>query len=201
MRILLIIFLLTLFIGCNVQPETVADSSKPIQNQSATSKEDETSRPIYDIDFRNFTYPWTEKSGDSGKSFTLKNGKFTEPEGRFLSLESVNYQEGDKTLVTIIIEDGNAAYHILYIFDLDENTKPKLVQSFEFYETNEALATAFIAHGELIIEKYITGASDAQCCPSVIERQHYEWKEGKFVLAGTQKISNHYLKRSRRFGH
>lgn len=196
MRILLIIFLLTFVIGCNVQTETVANDSKSIKNQSIAQTTSETEYSIYDVDFKNFTYPWTEAFGDVGKSFTLKNGGFSEEDGRNLSLEGINYQE-DYTLVTVRVDDGNATNYILYIYDLDENNKLKLVQDYEFSETNEQLATAFIAHGELIIEKYKIVGSDAQCCPSIIERQYYQWKDEKFVLIDTQKIENNYVERLR----
>lgn len=203
MRILITTLILMLFIGCNVRSESVAEVQKPIQNQSILGKTEENSKSIYKVDFRNFTYPWTEKLGDVGKTFTLENGEYSGQEGRVLSLQSINYEDAKsendekEALVTICIDEGNATYKILYIYEF-ENNKPKLIQSFEFAETNSNFATIFVAHGELIIETYNVLSSNAQCCPSTIERLHYKWKEDKFVLIETQKIANSYVERAKK---
>ena len=100
-----------------------------------------------------------------------------------------------KALIVIKIDDGNATYEMLYVYEI-ENKKPKLMESFEFGEDNIYFGTAFEAHGELVIETYHQLSHDAECCPSVIEITYYEWQKDKFVLQGKpQKVPNGYVAR------
>ena len=200
LRIVIVGFILSFLISCDNEIKNSTKSVKPAQNQIATDKTKEKFISIYDIDFKNFTYPWMKKLGGQEKSFTLKNGSYSEPDGYEIFLQSVNYDgvisETD-ALVTIRIDDGNASTYILYVYGLEKD-KLKFRQSFEFEETNISLKSAYVAHGELIIETYNIESGDAQCCPSVIERKHYKWNEKKFVLVESQKIANNYIERKKK---
>jgi hypothetical protein len=161
---------------------------------------------INDVDFRNFTFPWTENFG-KGKPknpFTLKNGKLILAKEYKLSLESITYQDvadeyyNGQALVIIKIDDGNATYQMLYVYTF-VNNKPKLLESFEFGENNIYFGTVFVAHGELVIGRYIQKSHDAECCPSVLEFSYYRWENGKFRLQGKpQIIPNDYVERTKR---
>jgi hypothetical protein len=87
---------------------------------------------------------------------------------------------------------------MLYVYEI-ENKKPKLMESFEFGENNISFGTAFVAHGELIIETYHQLSGDAECCPSIMEISYYSWQKDKFVLQGEpHKIPNGYVERTKR---
>ena len=142
---------------------------------------------IRNVDFRNFTYNWTKKFGGVEKSFTLKNGKADAHDGQTLSLKNLSYvdvtEDDEQALVVIQIDDGNATYDMLYVSAI-ENGNPKILESFEFGDDNIYFATAFAAHGELVIERYIQKSGDAECCPSIIEISYYKWQKDKFVRQG-----------------
>lgn len=151
------------------------------------------------LDFRNFdfsSYPLFEKN----KSVVLKNGRSTLANGFEILLTGVFYtdiadEDDDEALVILEIGDGNATHHVLLVFTLS-NKKPKLLANFRFGDDNRNFATAFGAHGELIIETYNQLAGDAECCPSVIEISNYKWTNGKFSLQGKpQTTLNSYVER------
>lgn len=84
---------------------------------------------------------------------------------------------------------------MLYVYEIDDN-KTNLLESFEFGKDNIYFRTAFIAHGELVIETAVQTSSDAECCPSIIEISRYKWQKDKFIKRGeSQKIPNQYTKR------
>lgn len=197
MRILLTFIILSLLFGCSFQNTNTSSDIKEIKNQVIIKKPNRKYDSILDVDFKNFTFPWTEKIKGKKDSYTLKNGKFSEEEGRSLNLEVVSYDDSDsQALVTTRIADGNTYYHILYIYQFDNN-KLKLLQTFNF-DSDDSFGTAYVAHGELIIEAYNIISGDGQCCPSIIERRHYEQKDEKFNLVETQKIHNNYVERLKR---
>ncbi|HXG84399.1 MAG TPA: hypothetical protein VNI84_10260 [Pyrinomonadaceae bacterium] len=202
MKFFVIIFTtIFLFIGCqttSLKNETVVDEqsddySAPIENKTEISS-------IRKIDFQNFTFSWTKKFGYGEKTFNLKSGKANLSDERKLSLESITYVDvageyDEQALVNVKIDDGNATYQMLYVYAV-ENNKPKLLESFEFGENNTSFGTAFVAHGELIIETYKQQSSDAECCPSVIEISYYKWQKDKFILQNEpQKVPNGYVER------
>ena len=155
---------------------------------------------IHDIDFQNFKYPWTKDFGFGEKTFDLKNGKANLSDGISLHLQSLSYggvaiEYDEHAQVEININDGNANYTMLYVFAFDKN-QLKLLESFEFGEDNIYFRASYAAHGELVIERYIQQAGDAECCPSTIEISYYRWQKGKYVLQGEpQKVPNGYVER------
>lgn len=193
-HLLVVIFSL---VGCQSPPSSKVNvgytNLANIQNNSESSS-------IRKIDFKNFTFPWTKTFGYGEKSFTLKNGTVSLPDERKLSLSAVSYvvvadELDEQALVEIEIGDVNATYHMLYVYAVEKG-KPKLLQSFEFGSDNIYFATAFAAHGELIIERYIQDDQDPECCPSIIEISYYKWQKNKFVQQGeSQKIANGYVER------
>lgn len=197
-----IIFLIAGFfaVSCqNVSSKTELVSAEQISVDSSVIFDDDETSAIHKIDFQNFTYPWTKTFGGKDKSFTLKNGISKLADERRVSLHSLSFTSNeDKAFVVIKIDDGNATYEMLYVYEI-ENKKPKLMESFEFGADNIYFGTAFEAHGELVIETYHQLSGDAECCPSVIEIAYYKWQKDKFVLQGEpQKIPNGYVERTKR---
>lgn len=198
MKIILIFVIGILLIGCqttsskeNVSTKQTTDNLSPKDNTKITS--------IREVDFQNFTFPWTKKFGYGEKTFFLKNGESKLSDSRRLSLESLSYTPNeDRSLIVIKIEDGNATYQMLYIYEV-ENNKPKLMESFEFGENGILFGTAFEAHGELVIQTYNYQGGEAECCPSVMEMAYYRWEKDKFVKQGnSQKLPNGYVERTKR---
>jgi hypothetical protein len=197
-----IIFLTTvLFVfSCQtISSKTEPVAEKRIPDNSAIKTDNQKISSIRKIDFQNFTFPWTKTFGGKEKSFTLKNGVAEFSGERRLFLERLSFAPNeDQALLIIKIGDGNATYHMLYVYEI-ENKKPKLMESFEFGENNISFGTAFVAHGELIIETYHQLSGDAECCPSIMEISYYSWQKDKFVLQGEpHKIPNGYVERTKR---
>ncbi len=150
---------------------------------------------VYEVDFKNFVYPYTKKFSEKEGKFKLINGRFKTENKDVFSLQSVTYQsQSEHTLVMIKVDSGNSDHNILYIFSF-EDRKLKLIQTFDFGDRLH-FATAYFAHGELITEAYEDGFP--QCCPKFIQRQHLKFKNGKYELIETQKISNNYVERKNR---
>ena len=193
-----------LVVSCQTSSSKVeTNAKKQIAENSNIEKSDIKSTSIRKIDFQNFTFPWTKTFGGKEKNFTLKNGIAELADERNLSFKSLSYVDAaddydEQALVSIIIDDGNATYEMLYVFAI-ENGKPTLLESFEFGEDNIFFGTAFVAHGELVIETYHQLSGDAECCPSVIEIAYYKWQKDKFVLQGEpQKTANGYVERMKK---
>ena len=197
MKYIIFITALLLMVSCqNVSSKTEIVSNIQTSENSPVDNIDDDDSEIRKIDFQNFTYPWTKNFGGKAKSFTLKNGINTLSDKRSVSLQTISFTPNeDKALIVINIDDGNAAYQMLYVYEV-ENKKPKLMESFEFGENNISFGTAFEAHGELVIETYRQLSGDAECCPSIIEISYYKWQKDKFVLQGEpQKIPNGFVER------
>lgn len=190
--------------GCQMGPSKVGVVSETPPANSPNQQNNPESSSIRSVDFQNFTFPWTKTFGYGEKSFALKNGTANLSDERKLSLNSLSYvgvadnYDTQQAVIVVSIFDVNATYEMMYVYAL-EHGKPKLLESFEFGEDNTFFGTAFGAHGELVIERYVQTASDAECCPSVIEISHYKWQKNKFVQQGeSQKIANGYVERMKR---
>jgi hypothetical protein len=187
-------------VGCQPAPSKVEVVFETPSYNSANEQNDSESSSIRSLDFQNFTFPWTKTFGYREKSFSLKNGTANLTDERKLSLNSLSYVDvtddyDEQALVLIKIDDGNATYEMMYVYTL-ENAKPKLLESFEFGADNVYFGTAFAAHGELIIERYVQKSEDAECCPSIVEISYYKWQKNKFVQQGeSQKVANGYVER------
>lgn len=184
----------------SVSSKIQTDVKKQILENSKVQNINKSPTSIRKIDFQNFTFPWTKTFSGKEKSFTLRNGIAELQDKRKLSFKSLSYINAvdnyeEQAIVVIKIDDGNAVYEMLYVFAI-ENNIPKLLESFEFGENNISFGTAFVAHGELVIETYHQLAGDAECCPSVIEVAYYKWQKDKFVLQSEpQKVLNGYVDR------
>ena len=188
-----------LIVSCQTTSSKVEEVSAKQTTDNSPSKENNTNfSSIREVKFQNFTFPWTKKFGYGEKSFSLKNGISELSDSRKLSLESLLYiDETEQALIVIKIDDGNATYQMLYVYEI-ENNKVKLLESFEFGENGSFFGTAFVAHGELVIETYRQTSNDAQCCPSIIEISYYKWQKDKFVIQGEpQKIPNGFVERKK----
>lgn len=192
MRILFIFLVFISLTGCSVE------SVRRTQQNSIVEKSEVSD--IRQIDFKNFSYSRPRSSKGIIEKIVLKDGVFSEQDEEIFSLQSVLYENinggyGDiDALITIKIDDGNATYHLLYIYEL-ENKKVKLLQIFDFSKEDRGFKTAYFAHSELIIESYQQAHTDTECCPSIVERRHYDWRENKFILVSTQKIPNDYVEK------
>lgn len=202
----ILVFITMFFVGScqTISSKVENNSEKQISVNQLILTQNQTVSSIREIDFQNFTFPWTKTLGNEKESFTLKKGISQIKDGRRLSLESLSYIEvmqdfGEQALVTIKIDDGNATYQMLYVFAVLDG-KPKLLERFEFGPGfANSLGTAFSAHGALVIETFVQTELDAECCPGIIEISYYNWHNGKFVLLGEpQKIANGYLERIRK---
>lgn len=198
----LIVPLTAIFLIFACQPASSKVEINSANQDNANFATNETSADVSSIrkvDFQNFTFPWTKKFGFGEKSYALKNGTAKLSDGRELSLMSLSYIDvvddiGDQAIVVIDEDDGNATYTMLYVYAIEKN-KPKLLESFEFGEDIH-YGTAFVAHSELVIERYVQKAGDAECCPSIIEISYYKWQKDKFVLQGEpQQVPNGYVER------
>ena len=162
---------------------------------------------IRTVDFRNFTFPATYREGSRLDAFALKNGQVNLSKELHFFLQSISYDsinlgeddDDDIALVAVRRDDGGATYHTLYVYHMKKG-RPKLLASFEFGDgLNIHLAAAFVAHGELVIERYIQETADSECCPSVIEISYYKWKKDKFVLLDEpQRVPNGYVERQKK---
>lgn len=188
-------------VSCQISSSKVETNSEKqvIENFGEETSLTEDSS-IRKIDFQNFTFPWTKTFGGEEKTFTLENGIAKLTDERKLSFKTLSYINAandydEQALVVVNIDAGNMTYAMLYVFAV-ENKKLKLLESFEFGENDIYFGTAFVAHGELVIETYNQLSGDAECCPRIIEIAYYKWQKDKFVLQGEpQKIANGYVER------
>ena len=199
--IVLSLVAISLIVGCQQAPEKSDVVFEPPPSNSVNQRNNLESSPIRRIDFHNFTFPWTKTFGNGEKSFTLKNRTSDLSDERqlfvsnLISYVTIADHLGEQALVVIGIGDGNATYHMLYVYAVDKG-KPRLLESFEFGSENVYLRTAFAARGELVIERHLQQDSDPECCPSIIEISYYRWQKNRFIQQGEpQKIANGYVER------
>jgi len=205
MKLIVCFAVIILAVGCrtSVLPEVKSNAEKQLIENSNVETSKEKFASIRQIDFQNFTFPWTKTFGGKEKTFTLKNGIAELADKETLSFQRLSYIDAadeydEQALVVVRIDDGDATYEMLYVFAV-ENNKPKLLESFEFGADNIFFGTAFVAHGELVIETYHQVSGDAECCPSIIEIAYYKWQRDKFVLQGEpKKVSNGYVERTKK---
>lgn len=200
MKYIILVTVILFVVNCQkISSKTETISTEQVFDDSSVDNDADETSAIHKIDFQNFTYPWTKTLGGKEKSFTLKNGISALSDDRRISLQSLLFtSDEDKALIVIKIDDGNATYNMLYVYEI-KNKKLKLMESFEFGEDNIYFGTAFEAHRELVIETYHQLSGDAECCPSIIEIAHYEWLKDRFVLQGEpQKIPNDYVERTKK---
>ena len=124
-----------------LKPQTLPAVS-PTLVSSLNSKESDSTpySTIREIDFKNFTYPWTKDQGGDG-NFTLKNGKKerlneNDIEATFETVEYGDVTNDGKEEAMIGIypySGGNCQCYMVFIYTL-ENKKPKLLWSFDTFD-------------------------------------------------------------------
>lgn len=164
---------------------------------------------ITDIDFKNFTFPWTKDQG-SPELFTLKDGK----KGRIsdddteATLQKIEYgdvtNDGKKEAMISIYpwSGGNCQCEMVYIYTLKDG-KPLLLWSFDTWDRAiGGFKKAYSEKGILIIELFgddkfendewefdsPEGKFSGYCCPTAFTRIRFHWYGSKFVPTGKREI-------------
>jgi hypothetical protein len=158
--------------------------------------------PIRSIDFRNFTYSFTEglrNPTDPKPTFTLKDGKHPETRDKQglvgeigISLNNVIYgdvtgdNQEDAILTMSILTGGSAAPNIVYIYTL-ENNRPKQLWDFTTGDrANKGLRKVYSENEQLIVELNSPVESKGDCCPVFFTRSKYKWTGKKFQIVENQ---------------
>ena len=165
---------------------------------------------IKDIDFKNFTYPWTKEQELDEKEFTLKDGKkeTNEDKSNGASFSSIEFgdvtNDGEEEAVISIspITGGNCSCNMIYIYSL-QNGNPKLLWSFDTNDRADGgFKRAYAEDGNLIIEtfgdnKFEDGKWDFNlpengakglCCPTAYTKIHFRWNGRKFEVEGKPEL-------------
>lgn len=161
---------------------------------------------ISKIDFKNFTYPWTEGQKIDEETFTLKNGEkaidFDKSNGA--SLDKIEYgdvtNDGEKEAMISIAPEtgGNCQCEMVFIYTL-ENKKLKLLWSFDTWDRAiGGLKRVYAENGELIVEVFGDDkfendewefslpkeGAGGLCCPTTFTKFRFKWNGKKFVVEG-----------------
>ncbi|MDQ6788646.1 MAG: hypothetical protein M3033_17725 [Acidobacteriota bacterium] len=176
--------------------------------------------PIRKIDFRNFTYPWTEGlSTKDEKNFTLKDGEIPfERDGQMgVSLEKIEYVDitgdgADEAILIISLQTGGSAVpNVVYVYTI-EKEKPKLLWSFYTGDRAEGgLKKVYAENGNLIVElfsnnKFIESKNEFEfpselelknglCCPTNFTQFRFKWNGEKFVVKGKPELFEYDMKK------
>lgn len=196
------------FSGCQKSAAEITQTepqSSPTVTQVPTSiptPSPKSNSNIRKIDFKNFTFPWTEDQG-APDLFTLKDGKKEGAEGEIGAwLQPIEYgdvtNDGEEEAMISIYpwSGGNCQCYMVYVYTL-ENKKPKLLWSFDTWDRAEGgFKRAYSENGDLVIELFgdnkfendkwdfdiAEGKFDGLCCPTTYTRFHFHWNGSKFVL-------------------
>jgi hypothetical protein len=174
-RILLIVslFLTTVLSFTSCQKDIISSnlpsSSEPTQTpQVATStppieSAPNLNSPIRKVDFKNFTYPWTEGfSTKDERSFKLKEGEIPFVMNGQMGVSLVNIEYGDITndgkdeaFINLNVETGGSSVpNMIYVYSIDTN-KPKLLWSFETGDRAEGgFKKIYAESGNLAVETF-----------------------------------------------
>ena len=164
---------------------------------------------IRQVDFKNFTYPWSHYSGwphqlewldisHSGQ-IQLANGKWrdTEEGGNDrpfsgLTLEAVQFADvtgDDRTdaIVVLRFDTGGTQYsHYVFIYTFVAGD-PKLLACFHSGDrAASGLYRVYGQNGNLVVEVFDPKKSSGDCCSTGFIRTRYRWQSGKFVRSGAQ---------------
>jgi hypothetical protein len=189
MKILLLFLLLTSFCS-HSQTQSQLESNK---TEAVISTADS---PIRSIDFRNFTYPFTEGLIDPinpKRTFTLKNGELPETRnkqglvdemgiylGNVIYGDVTNDNQEDAIVTISILTGGSATPQIVYVFTL-ENNRPKQLWAFSTGDrADKGLRKVYAENGQLVIELNSPIDSKGDCCPVFFTRSKYRWTGKNF---------------------
>lgn len=161
-KITLCLFLMILvFVGTN------SAQSKP---KKTTQKKPQTISGIRKVDFKNFTYQ-VQAFSATGETAKLRNGEFS---GDSLNcrLDKVVYgdltNDGKEEAAVLINCDtgGTAGASEGFVYTMI-NDRASLLAGFTTEEDDEiGTRSASIKNGLLVVDRFVYGSNDAECCPS-----------------------------------
>ncbi|NNE97986.1 MAG: hypothetical protein HKN25_03085 [Pyrinomonadaceae bacterium] len=199
-----ILFGLAIFVLISCE-EGELKKPEPLENSSILSVSP-TKTPyssIRKVDFRNFTFPWTENQMIDSEEFTLKDGeKEMVGEESGASLNNIEYgditnDEIEEAFISILPETGgNCQCAMIYIYSI-QNEKLKLLWMFDTWDgALGGFKRAYEQNNELILEIFgdnnfeqdkwkfsiPEGKFQGLCCPTAYTKFRFNWKGAKFVL-------------------
>ena len=187
----------------------------PIKNSSPAASPSDFSS-IREIDFKKFTYPWTEGQELDEKEFTLENGEKEKTDDvNGASLFKVEY--GDVTndgiqeaMVSLAPKTGgNCSCEMIYIYTL-ENKRPKLLWSFDTEDRAQGgLKRVYATDGDLIVETFGDNkfendkwdfnlprkGAGGLCCPTAYTKIRFKWNGEKFAVVGKPELFDYDWKK------
>jgi hypothetical protein len=192
----------------NISPSPLI-SVTPTANPSATPN---LNSPIRDIDFENFTYPWTAEMSTfhDEKSFTLTNGEREFVRNGQIGVSMAKIVYGDVTndgeveaFINLGVQTGGSAMpNMIYIYTL-ENGKPKLLWSFDTGDRAEGgFKKIYAENGVLVVELFgdthyekgswifniPEGKFKGMCCPTLYTKNYFKWNGKRFVISDSPKL-------------
>jgi hypothetical protein len=188
MKTILLISALAVLTGC-------ITSCPQFSNVTSNSAEAPIS-PIRDVDFRNFTYPYTEELVeplDPEQTFTLKEGERPETrnrdgqvDGMGIYLREVKYGDAtgdnrEEAIVTMnLVTGGTSQPGIVYVYAF-EGGGPKLLWGFVTGDRADGgLRSVRAEDGSLVVELNSPDGSRGDCCPAFFTRIKYRWTGERF---------------------
>lgn len=189
-------------------------SSPTKDSSSATSPRAVSS--IREIDFKNFTHPWTEAQEFDEKEFALENGeKEKTDETNGASLLEIEYgditNDGvEEAMISLAPETGgNCSCEMVYIYTL-ENKKPKLLWSFDTEDRAQGgLKKVYATGGDLTVETFGDSKFENDkwnfslpkdkfgglCCPTAYTKIRFKWNGSKFEVEGKPELFDYDWKK------
>jgi hypothetical protein len=213
-KLLLLILTSVVFIAC--QKTEVENTSLPFTATSPTVKPVSDS-PIRKIDFKNFTFPWTEGlTSEDEKTFIIKNGgRKVKKDDMGVSLSKVEYGDvtGDSDEEAILVfsvqTGGSAVPNMVHIYKI-ENKKPKMLWNFDTGDRAEGgFKKACAENGNLVVETFGDNkfeddkwsfnlpkeGAGGLCCPTAFTKIVFKWNGEKFVPFGERQVFDYDWKK------
>lgn len=167
---------------------------------------------IRDVDFTNFSYPWSPYSGwprqiewldtPGVERVQLVNGRWRDREIEnakdiagiepFSGLTYEEVQFADVTgngqtdaIVVLRFDTGGTQYsHYVYVYSFVAG-RPKLLARFHSGDrASSGLYRVYGEFGRLVVELYDPEKSSGDCCSTGFIRSRYRWRNGMFQLVG-----------------
>jgi hypothetical protein len=164
---------------------------------------------IRQVDFKNFSYPWTHSfrwpsklvwlDMSKEKHVWLVNGRRLHDSGNGitfsgLTLEEVQFADvtGDGQTDAVVVlryDTGGTQYsNYVYIYSF-AGGKPKLLACFHSGDrAASGLYRVYEQKGKLVVELFDPEKSTGDCCSSGFIRTRYQWHNTKFVAVGAQEF-------------
>jgi hypothetical protein len=164
------------------------------------------------VDFKNFTYPWSPPSGWPSRLVWLdpaKQGHVHLVRGRWrldtevgasgtpfsgLTLEEVRFADvtGDgqtEAVAVLRFDTGGTQYsHYVYIYSFAAGN-PKLLACFHSGDrAASGLYRVYGQGGKLVVELFDPKKRSGDCCSSGFVRTRYQWHNGRFAAVGAREF-------------